>query len=686
MMHNHDLDYVYDEECYPNFFSCSIKHHVTGQRWRYEISEWKNEGQALYNALVALQFTKARMIGFNSLGYDYPLLHLIMQMRGFITHEQLWEKSSKIIDSGWGNNFHTIWPNDRFIIQIDLMKVHHFDNVNKATSLKVLEFDMNSYNIKDLPYPPGTTLTREEANNVLIYNDHDVDETEKFLVHSYPSIDFRVVLSEKYGKDFLNHNDTKIGKDYFAMELEKSGIPIKIGGKINQTKRDKIIINDIILSYVKFERPELNEVLNFFRNQVVTEKDKKGLITLKGIFKGLNAVVDGFQFDFGSGGLHGSIKNSIISRSSTHKLFDVDVASYYPNLAIKNKLFPAHLSEKFCEVNLDVFNQRKKFTKKQPENGMLKLALNGVYGDSNQKYSFFYDPQYTLSITINGQLLLCMLAEQLMKIPGLKMIQANTDGITYLCPNEYVEHTRVIQKWWEDLTKLELEEVEYNKMFIRDVNSYMAEKMDGKIKRIGAYCHVTAAEDPSTRELPWHKDFSSIVVAKAAEAALIKGVNIEQFILNHDNVNDFMLRTKVPRSSYLVMKNDSMWGDVKMGEIESRLQNIIRFYPSLTGGALAKIMPPTDKEKEAWYIGDHYMHEDTRAYIVKKPGVKPPSGKYKLVENPNRVRPDKTERILVGQKTKDCSNMDDFNREDIDYEYFIKEARKIVDPLFGNKM
>ena len=66
---------------------------------------------------------------------------------------------------------------------------------------------------------------------------------------------------------------------------------------------------------------------------------------------------------------------------------------------------------------------------------MLKLALNGVYGDSNNVFSVFYDPLFTMSITLNGQLLLCLLAENLMEnVPGLKIIQCNTDGITVRIP------------------------------------------------------------------------------------------------------------------------------------------------------------------------------------------------------------------------------------------------------------
>jgi hypothetical protein len=32
-----------------------------------------------------------------------------------------------------------------------------------------------------------------------------------------------------------------------------------------------------------------------------------------------------------------------------------------------------------------------------PESAMLKLALNGVYGDSNNVFSVFYDPLFTMT-------------------------------------------------------------------------------------------------------------------------------------------------------------------------------------------------------------------------------------------------------------------------------------------------
>lgn len=99
-----------------------------------------------------------------------------------------------------------------------------------------------------------------------------------------------------------------------------------------------------------------------------------------------------------------------------------------------------------------------------------KLSANSVYGKSNDKHSFLYDPIYTLKTTLNGQLMLSMLCEELnTKIKDLTMLQVNTDGITVKIRREDLDIYYDICKKWEEYTNLMLEYVEYNKMVIRDV-------------------------------------------------------------------------------------------------------------------------------------------------------------------------------------------------------------------------
>ena len=100
----------------------------------------------------------------------------------------------------------------------------------------------------------------------------------------------------------------------------------------------------------------------------------------------------------------------------------------YPSIAISQGYYPEHLGPRFVEVYQQLKDQRLLHKKGTPENDMLKLALNGVYGASNDQFSIFYDPRFTMQITITGQLALAMLAERLSGVA--RLIQCNTDGIT----------------------------------------------------------------------------------------------------------------------------------------------------------------------------------------------------------------------------------------------------------------
>ena len=192
------------------------------------------------------------------------------------------------------------------------------------------------------------------------------------------------------------------------------------------------------------------------------------------MFKDTTATVNGFEFVFGTGGIHGSVSSAVVESDEEYVILDLDVTSYYPNLAIANKFYPEHLGETFVTIYKNLFEQRKGYSKKSAESAMLKLALNGVYGDSGNPYSVFFDPLFTMKITLNGQLLLCLLTERLMTIPGLKLCQINTDGQTVRLRREYEPLLWETVNHWSKQTGLTIESAKYKMMAIADVNSYLA--------------------------------------------------------------------------------------------------------------------------------------------------------------------------------------------------------------------
>ena len=609
-------DWVFDLETFPNVFTAAFEHADAPIKLMFEISDQRNDSKEIIEFLRYLSDTNARMVGYNNLGFDYPVIHTLMQM-GYSDAQTLYNKAMAIITAQDGDEsrwMHSVKPSDRHVEQIDLFKIHHFDNKARATSLKVLEFNMRSDTIEDLPFKVGTNLNAEQIKVLKKYNAHDVAQTKAFLHKSMSMIRFREELTQKYQRDFMNHNDTKIGKDYFAMKLEEAGVSLydfgPKGRTPRQTKRPVIALKDAILPWITFQSPEFNRVLNWLKDQTITET--------KGVFDDVVARVNGFDFVFGLGGIHGSIESEVVESNDEFIIVDLDVTSYYPNLAITNGFHPAHLGKTFVTIYKHLFEQRKSYPKKSAESAMLKLALNGVYGDSNNQFSVFYDPLFTMSITLNGQLLLCLLAEGLMHIEGLRLIQVNTDGLTVRVPraNKWLVDTAAAA--WQQRTGLNLEEAVYKAMMVRDVNNYIGVFENGSTKRKGAYEY----------DMEWHQNHSALVIAKVAEKVLVDNAPIRQTLEQWPDIMDFMLRTKVPRSSHLAIERDG---------VTSQLQNITRYYIAEGGGHLFKWMPPLAKKPGEW----------------RKIGVE------------------------SGWGVQPCNDIRDAGKLPVDFDYYIREVEKL---------
>lgn len=633
-------DFIYDVETYRYLFSCVIKHAATGNRWIFEVSWRRNDAVAFINFIWWLKSIGARMVGFNNEAFDYPVIHYLMGLGPNFTSENANWKGTDIIEKQKRDIRSTVYGRDVVVPQLDLLKIHHFDNKAKITGLKALEFAMRSYSIKDLPYPVDAPLTSLQIDEIIVYNCHDVNETEKFYIQSLDKIEFREKLSERMGKSFINYNDTKIGKDYFIQRLEKEmpGITGTWNNPRQTWRPNGIPLQEIILPYVQYQNPEFNAVLDYLKGTTI--RDTRSPPELKE----LSVTFKGFQFDIGAGGLHGSVTNKSVIAHGDWEIHDVDVASFYPNLAIANRFFPLHLTEKFCDVYAELYEDRSNYPKGTAENEMLKLSLNGVYGESNNEHGVFLDPQFTMSITINGQLLLLMLSENLLRHELIQMIQANTDGVTVLVHKSAKPYFDKVCEWWQRQTLLKLEYAQYSAMHIRDVNSYMAVKTDGKVKRIGAYAYVTPMENAATREVQWHKDHSHLVVPKAAEACLVRGESIESFIWNHTDIFDFCIRVKAPRTSRLEFED---------GE---QIQNTSRVHMSKQGRELFKIMPPLVK-KGTWVTdpatGEQFFQ---------------PANERKMAQ-------------FKGWQLHECNDIRSFDWNNLDRNFYYEEAHKLVDKL-----
>lgn len=647
---------MYDIETLPNMFLCTIYDpfigRVTTYHAGYECNYTRlNEFvETVYDLEQYIHWLKRKnylMVGFNNYHYDYPVIHhLLNNLSHFDGSKEeelckdIFNFSTRIIeDAAQGNRFiHTIWDRDMIVPQLDLFKVHHFDNKAKTVSLKRLEFNMRRRTV--LEYTEGfdhQVSTEEEVKKLIEYNIEDVLATYQFRQMSAEQVDFRKSLVDTWGIEVLNYNDTKIGEKLIERRLkEEVGLNAlytyeegEYGETIRtmkQTPRTHVDLRDIIFPNVRFEARKLRDLLNFMKKlrvyvegmrfewselpdyqngkflisqkeQELGDYEKKSdewkaakaeITELKEKYsdREISVTCHGATFELGKGGIHSAVPWGAYRKGNGRIILDVDVASFYPSIAIQYGMKPEHLPEEFTSIYAGLKEERMAYKKTDPARAkMLKLALNGTYGKTNSIYSVLYDPEYSLRTVINGQLFLLMLWDMLVQtLPTIELIQANTDGISFVIYEDDREECQDVLSQWEKLTKMELETTEYESMFIRDVNNYVAKDINGKIKAKGAY-NWQELYTGSPGGVVWHKNHSNVVSQKAACAYLLDGKNIEEYIRNHNDLFDYFLCTNVNRSSRL------LWGD-------KEIQRNSRYLVSVIGEELVKVMPPLKGKTE----------------------------------------------------------------------------------------
>lgn len=605
----------YDIEVLPDAFTMWAKPHWAKDWFYFEISFRKsNHAKLIQFFQWMLSKNVTAMVGYNCLNYDYPILHYIIT-RNSITPDEIYRESKRILDTPW-NKGHTnrIW--EPIVPQFDLFLIKHYNNAQKRTRLKYLEFAMRMDSVKEstLPFdvPVGTVENLHELSS---YNFHDVLATEQFMLeHCMDDFKLRQDMTEKYGINMSNYNDSKLGSVIIEHELNKRGIVTKN----RQTPRSEIVLGECLLPMLTFQSQGFTRIHEFFKGATIKKT--------KGAFDDIElmAYINGVNYEFGTGGLHGCVEPCTVVSDDDNVIIDVDVKSYYPLLAVANNWFPEHLGPEFADVIKMLSELRDTYDKGTSLNLAIKLAMNGTYGNSNSKFSIFYDPKFTMMITLNGQMLLCMLAEELMKIPNGQIIQANTDGITVKIPRTYVDHLNALCRWWEGLTGLILESVEYKTMYVRDVNNYIAEGIDGKFKLKGAY---------EIFKLP-HKNHSHRIVAKMAFEALKTNVSPRQAIhqIDYSDPFDWLCCHKTDRSSQSFLGVD-------------KVQHVFRYYISTDGQVMNKMMPPLpDKVKQG--------NTDWRQFAVEK-----------------------------GFLASDANDIKSFRWDNLNWEYYFLEAEKLTNDI-----
>lgn len=363
------------------------------------------------------------LVGFNNHHYDDKILSYMLDKKPQWLIKQL---NDKIISGENVKMFKRFKSLDCFQ-QIDVSR----------PSLKKIQGAMGRLILESsVPFTIQKPLSGLQLQETLFYCGYDVDTTidiYKLRIKSY--FQPKLSLVDMLGKEeALNWNTTTISANLL---LEK---PLP--------KWSSIRISEELLNLVPIE------VRDLWLN-----KDS-GAVTIEEF---------GNEIQFGFGGLHGAHKTK--KRAKNVKI--LDVKSMYPNLIlILNALGEASGKYKMIlEKRLAVKNFDKILS------DALKLILNSVYGNLNNKYSLLYNPMAAKSVCILGQISLYELCRRI--APYVEIININTDGVAFI---PYTDAYIDVYREWELDFSLQLDQAEFLNFVQKDVNNYVAEKKDGSLK------------------------------------------------------------------------------------------------------------------------------------------------------------------------------------------------------------
>lgn len=499
---------------------------VTAKK-EYVIINNRDELKSLYEAN-----RKDIWVGFNNRHYDqYIFKGILLGMNPKKINDWI------IVDKkeGWQ---YSLAFNKISMINYDVMP-------NPPVGLKTLEGFMGS-DIKetDVDFRIRRRLTQEEIQQTVKYCRHDVEQTiEVFLkkisefnamhgiIQAFPDI---VGLSD------IGDSEARIAakvlgctRRYFEDEFDFFFLPCL---KLRKYK--------YVQDWFEQKRQEALSIDLAHKDKYLKQTWYKS--------QNLETIVAGIPHTFGFGGLHGAPDKPVHRKG---QILHVDVNNYYPSLLIAWMLVTRAATNDNFKL---VYDTRKTMKKKQIAAAKAgnkaeakrwkkaqlpyKKILNALSGAMKDATNAAYDPRNNNCMCINGQLMLLDLIEHLEAVPGLELIQSNTDGLIIWIPDTDGAFNMVDDICWEweqrcstEQCSILLELDNISEIYQKDVNNYLWVDVDGGVERIGAYVKELS---PIDNDLP--------ILNKALVDYMVHKTPVEQTI---NQCNDLIMFQKIVKLS-----------------------------------------------------------------------------------------------------------------------------------------
>ena len=565
---------VYDIEIFPNVFHCTCKDTETNKLYFFEISNCKNQLTELVDFFFFKNTGDKMFCGYNNKHYDDVIINYLidfyykMDSLSYLKIcNSLFNLSSTIVTSEEGDTSKfKRWKYAKYFYSMDLLTMLFSSKLR--VGLKEMQVTMHYKNVEEYSGDFNQFLPDSEIDNMIEYNINDVESTTELLNRLKDDVQLRLFIEKEYGIDALSMDSVKFGE---TLLLKKYCEETKLSEQYVKTLRspmDYIPLKDVILPFISYKNPKLQDVLKDMKSQIVYSKERKSYEK--------KFVLSNVRYSVGVGGIHSLHTPQIFVPSDNEYIGHSDVASMYPSFIIKYKWIPRHLGKEFWQVYSQIYKERieAKHSGQKLKNLALKLTLNSVTGKMQQETSWMYDPFSVFKIRINGQLILLMLVDRLLEL-NCKIVQVNTDGVMYIAQKTQREAVQEAVSEVEQLTQLTFESDDYEAFYQYAINDYFgvekgySQSHDPKlIEKKGMF--IT---DPRLG-----KGLAPAIIPKAVINYFLTKQPTSEYIKNSKNIEDFLMYQRVDK------KFKVLHGDVP-------IQRINRFYASTNDYSLFKVDP-----------------------------------------------------------------------------------------------
>ncbi len=536
----------------------------------------------------------ATLVGYNSFKYDDILIDYILQNASLLRTYSV----DRLVNTLYGISQEIIsyqqigtYRKDFGIkysykyISIDLMRLHGLDK--SYISLKQVSIRLKWYRVEDYTPPLVTQaeidmyyvnvdvskvqwferyVLHEHLQGLLDYNINDVLITYELYYYGLDELKNRIATQLKYKVNVLSSSRSNMADRLMSKSYEDATGLSYWDFRDKRTYRRKIKFNDLIVPEIEFRTNELQLFLTELKKKVInvgTDKFKEVLI-----FKGTG-------YTFAKGGLHSKDRGAVfVSDDKSYVYKDVDVNSYYPSGIINMKIKPKHL----LDIIIDVIEHYRKSRIKAKLEGnktdadIFKIVLNAFYGKMGFEYSWMFDILAMYKVTVNLQLLLMILIEDL-ELANFHVVSANTDGIITKIPVDKVHEYKKICQTWANKFNFGIGYTDFDKYVRTTVNDYIAFLSDGSVKLKGDFNYKLRVEKGY---------FAPIIARTLYEYYKVDNLDINEYIKGHD-IMDYCISFKI--GNQFITELHSIKDSKKDVEV---LQKDNRFFISNTGGVILK--------------------------------------------------------------------------------------------------